>query len=60
MKLNQTLVVPKISRNLVSISKLIADIGVIVVFDSFGCHVKDKMGQIVAQGVQKDGLYELC
>lgn len=58
LKLNQT---PKISRSLVSISKLTIDNGVVVEFDACRCNVKDKQtGQILARGIQRDGLYELC
>ena len=52
------LCVPKITKNLLSISKFTKDNNVIVEFDSNCCVVKDKYtGAILLQGDLKGGLY---
>lgn len=48
-----------ITKNLMSVSKLIADNNVLIEFGSYGCHIKDKStGTILLKGKLRDGLYE--
>ncbi len=52
--------VPKITKNLVCISKLLSDNNVFIEFSSNMCFVKYKMeGILLAQAIAKDGLYKL-
>ena len=54
------LMVPSITKNLISISKFTIENDVIVEFDSTYCYIKDKQSRkILLQGVLKDGLYQL-
>uniref|UniRef100_A0A803PR45 Retrovirus-related Pol polyprotein from transposon TNT 1-94 n=1 Tax=Cannabis sativa TaxID=3483 RepID=A0A803PR45_CANSA len=58
--LNDVLHVPKIAKNLISISKLTADNKVFVEFFSDVCFVKDmETKMVVLRGRLKDGLYQL-
>lgn len=58
--LHNVLHVPKIQRNLLSISQLTCDNDCDVIFYSNCCYVKDKAtGKVVLQGRLKDGLYQL-
>ena len=60
LKLRNVLLVPSITKNLVSISKLTLDNHVIVDFDSDCCLVTDKRSKMVLQqGTLRDGLYHL-
>ena len=60
LKLRNILLVPYITKNLVSISKFTLDNHVIVEFD-YGCRlVKDNRSKVVLlQGTIRDGLYQL-
>lgn len=59
LKLNNILHAPAVTKNLISVSRFIADNDVIIEFNSSGCFVKDKQtGTILLKGTQKDGLYE--
>lgn len=54
------LLVPSITKNLLSISKLTSDNNISVEFCGNICFVKDKVkGQILLQGLAKKGLYKL-
>ncbi|KAL9451703.1 hypothetical protein AB3S75_013304 [Citrus x aurantiifolia] len=58
--LNSILYVPDITKNLISISKLLHDNEINVEFYKSVCFVKDKkQGKILMKGVARDGLYEL-
>lgn len=58
--LNNVLCVPKITKNLISISKLLLDNNAIIEFCSNMCFIKDKMERtLLAQGIAKGGLYQL-
>ncbi|KAH9783576.1 reverse transcriptase Ty1/copia-type domain-containing protein [Citrus sinensis] len=58
--LNNILYVPDITKNLISISKLLHDNEINVEFYKSVCFVKDKkQGKILMKGVARDGLYEL-
>lgn len=60
LNLKNVLCVPKITKNLISISKLLLDNNLIIEFSSNLCFIKDNMeGTLVAQGITKDGLYQL-
>jgi len=53
--------VPKITKNLLSISKLTVDNNILVEFDENYCFVKDKLtGKALLKGELKNGLYQLC
>lgn len=43
LKMNNLLHVPKINKNLISISQLTSDNDVLIEFDLCGCNVKDKL-----------------
>lgn len=45
LTLNNVLCVPKITKNLISISKLLSDNNIIIEFSSNLCSIKDKMEQ---------------
>ena len=47
LKLKNILLVPVVTKNLISISKLTLENDVIVEFDSTGCFVKDKKSKVV-------------
>ncbi|PON89348.1 hypothetical protein TorRG33x02_148910, partial [Trema orientale] len=58
LKLSNILHVPKITKNLISISQFISDNNVLVEFSSTCCVIKDKATKtILLQGILKDGLY---
>ena len=60
LKLNNILLVPQITKNLISISQLTKDNNVIVEFTDKLCFVKDKMKNlIILQGKAEKGLYRL-
>ena len=60
LHLKNVLMLPSITKNLISISKFIIENDVIVEFDSTCCYIKDKQSRkILLQGVLKDGLYQL-
>lgn len=47
------------TKNLMSVSKLIANNDVLIEFGSYGCQVKDKnTGIILLKGKLRNGLYE--
>lgn len=48
------------ARNVVSVSQLARDHGLVTVFEPTSCHVKDKKsGQIVGKGRLRNGMYML-
>uniref|UniRef100_A0A803Q4P4 Integrase catalytic domain-containing protein n=1 Tax=Cannabis sativa TaxID=3483 RepID=A0A803Q4P4_CANSA len=58
--LKDMLLVPKIAKNLVSVSKLATDNNVLIEFYSTFCLVKDKVTKrVLLHRVLKDGLYQL-
>ena len=58
--LKDMLLVPSITKNLLSISKLTSDNNISVEFCGNVCFVKDKMkGQVLLQGLAEKGLYKL-
>ncbi|KAL5766747.1 hypothetical protein ACOSP7_017364 [Xanthoceras sorbifolium] len=58
--LNNVLFVPRITKNLLSISRFIKDNNITVEFTGHCCFVKDKPSrQVLLQGILKDGLYQL-
>nr|KYP50444.1 Retrovirus-related Pol polyprotein from transposon TNT 1-94 [Cajanus cajan] len=60
LNLKDILYVPKITKNLLSISKLTFDNDIYVEFHDVACFVKDKLtGRILLEGKIKDGLYQL-
>ena len=60
LKLRNIILVPSLTKNLVSISKFTLDNHVIVEFDSNCCLVNDKRSKVVLlQGTTRDGLYRL-
>ena len=60
LHLKNVLMVPSITKNLISISKFTIENDVIVEFDSTCFYIKDKQSRkILLQGVLKDGLYQL-
>ncbi|XP_031282138.1 uncharacterized protein LOC116140680 [Pistacia vera] len=60
LQLKNILCVPKIAKNLVSISQITKDNNVIVEFHSDHCLVKDKSSKaVLLQGSVKGGLYQL-
>lgn len=57
--LHDLLYVPKITKNLLSVSKLATDNNITIEFDASDCFVKDKLtGQVLLQGKLRDGLYQ--
>lgn len=51
---------PRITKNLLSVSRLTADNNIFVEFHDCGCFVKDKLtGRTLLEGRIKDGLYQL-
>ncbi|KAH9723455.1 retrovirus-related pol polyprotein from transposon RE1 [Citrus sinensis] len=60
LQLQNVLCVPQITKNLISISKLLTDNDITIEFFSDVCFLKDKVkGTLLAQGIAKDGLYKL-
>ena len=60
LNLHNVLYIPKIIKNLLSVSKLIVDNNALVEFDANYCYVKDKLtGKILLRGKLRDGLYQL-
>ena len=58
--LKDMLLVPSMTKNLLSISKLTSDNNISVEFCGNVCFVKDKMkGQVLLQGLSEKGLYKL-
>ncbi|KAH9648420.1 retrovirus-related pol polyprotein from transposon RE1 [Citrus sinensis] len=58
--LHNTLCVPKITKNLISVSKLLVDSNITIEFTSDVCFLKDKVkGTLLAQGIVEGGLYKL-
>ncbi|KAH9740738.1 retrovirus-related pol polyprotein from transposon RE2 [Citrus sinensis] len=60
LHLQDILCVPKITKNLISVSKLLANNNITIEFISDACFVKDKVkGTLLAQGIAKGGLNKL-
>lgn len=60
LNLNEVLCVPNITKNLLSISKLVADNNIIVEFHANHCFVKDKVTRtILVEGMFKERLYQM-
>lgn len=60
LKLKDILHVPKITKHLVSVSRLTFDNNIIVEFDSYGCNVKDmETGRTLLHIIHQEGLYKL-
>ena len=60
LHLNDILCVPTITKNLISISKLLEDNGITIEFVVNLCFIKDKKKAVhLAQGIAKEGLYLL-
>lgn len=60
LHLTDMLCVPHITKNLISVSKLLANNNVIIEFTSEFCFIKDKVkGTLLAQGIAEGGLYKL-
>ncbi|KAH9698856.1 retrovirus-related pol polyprotein from transposon RE1 [Citrus sinensis] len=60
LKLNNMLLVPQISKNLISISQLTKDNNIVIEFTGKSCFVKDKVKNlIILQGKAEKGLYRL-
>lgn len=60
IKLNNILLVPQITKNLISISQLTKDNNVVVEFTNKFCFVKDKVKNLIMlQGKAEKGLYKL-
>ncbi|KAK9209418.1 hypothetical protein WN944_001784 [Citrus x changshan-huyou] len=59
LNLKDILVVPKLKKNLLSVSKLVDDINCSVEFNSLGFVVKSKENQVLAQGTRHGDLYGL-
>ena len=60
LKLNDMLLVPQITKNLISISRLTKDNNIVVEFTDKFCFVKDKMKNVVIlQGKAEKSLYRL-
>ena len=58
LSLRNILLVPSITKNLISISKFTLENNVIVEFDSICCYIKDKQSKkVLLQGELKNGLY---
>ncbi|KAH9659677.1 hypothetical protein KPL70_023950 [Citrus sinensis] len=58
--LRDILCVPKITKNLISISKLLSDSDITIEFSFDACFLKDKVkGTLLAQGIVEGGLYKL-
>ncbi|KAH9762092.1 retrovirus-related pol polyprotein from transposon RE1 [Citrus sinensis] len=58
--LNNILHVPAITKNLLSVSKLLADNDVVVEFHKTSCFVKDKNSRIILlKGIARGGLYQV-
>mgnify|MGYP006953309122 CR=1 FL=1 len=58
--LHDILCVPRITKNLISISKLLSDSNITIEFTSDACFLKDKVnGTLLAQGIVEGGLYKL-
>ena len=59
LQLNDVLVVPKLKKNLLSVSQLIDDNSCIFEFNSDGFVIKDHNQQVLAKGLRKGNLYAL-
>ena len=60
LHLNDILCVPAITKNLISISKLLKDNDITIEFVANLCFIKDKKKTVhLAQGIAKEGLYQL-
>lgn len=60
LKLHEVLYVPKITKNLLSVSRLASDNNIFVEFHATKCFVKDKAtGMVLLEGKIEDGLYQL-
>lgn len=60
LNLTNVLYVPKITKNLVSLSKLLLENHIIIEFISNYCFIKDKMqGTLLALVIGEDGLFKL-
>ena len=60
LKLNNMLLVPQISKNLISISQLTKDNNIVIEFTDKSCFVKDNVRNlIILQGKVEKGLYRL-
>ncbi|KAH9786678.1 retrovirus-related pol polyprotein from transposon RE1 [Citrus sinensis] len=60
LHLTDMLCVPHLTKNLISVSKLLANNNVIIEFTYEFCFVKDKVkGTLLAQGITEGGLYKL-
>ena len=60
LKLKNILLVPSITKNLISISKFALENDVIVEFNANCCYVKDNQSkEVLLQGTLKNGLYQL-
>nr|KYP75308.1 hypothetical protein KK1_008029 [Cajanus cajan] len=60
LNLHDLLYVPKITKNLLSVSKLATDNNITIEFDASDCFVKDKLtGKVLLEGKLRDGLYQL-
>ena len=60
LNLSNVLCVPKITKNLISLSKLLFDNHITIECVSNLCFIKDKMqGTLLAQGITEDGLFKL-
>ncbi|KAJ0106301.1 hypothetical protein Patl1_17588 [Pistacia atlantica] len=57
--LKNILVVPKITKNLLSVSQVTTDNNLCVLFHGKYCSIKDKKGKILLEGVAEGGLYKL-
>ena len=60
LHLTDMLCVPHITKNLISVSKLLTNNNVIIKFSYEFCFANDKVkGTLLAQGIAKEGLYKL-
>lgn len=60
LNLTNVLYVPKITKNLVSLSKLLSENHIIIKFISNFCFIKDKMqGTLLTLVIGEDGLFKL-
>lgn len=51
--------VPKLTCNLMSITKLIKDLDCPLIFFSFRCVIQERMGKMIRQAMENGGLYYL-
>lgn len=59
IEVNNVMYIPKISVNLLSISKMVEQ-GNSVLFDNYGCTIKNRKGDTIAHCKATDGVYKLC